>query len=65
MIQTGDPQPQPTTFRPEPPADLDQITDRGVGDGCRPADEPVSAADDGSHFMPPPPLPFPRVFPGL
>jgi hypothetical protein len=64
MIQIGI-SPLPTPFPEGPSADPDEITGRQAGKRREPAGLSTAAADDGILFVSPPPLPFPRVFPGL
>jgi hypothetical protein len=43
----------------------DETAGIGPGPETPPASDPSNDAGDGSLFVSPPPLPFPRVFPGL
>jgi hypothetical protein len=64
MIQIGV-QPRSAAFTEGPPPDLDPA----IGGDRRPesqsADDPSGQPQDDVLFVSPPPLPFPRVFPGL
>lgn len=66
MIQIGNPEVRPAVFPEGQPSDLDKILGRGVGEDDRPAGSlPAGNAEEGILFVSPPPLPWPRVFPGL
>lgn len=66
MIQIGNPQAHPAVFPEGRPADLEKILGRSVGEGDRPSGNlPAVDAEEGILFVSPPPLPWPRVFPGL
>ena len=56
MMQIGDLQPQPPAFPNAPPAD--------PGEKGQPFPAPP-AEEQEPVFVSPPPLPWPRVFPGL
>ena len=60
MIQIGE-QPLSAAHTEGPPPDPDHAVGRHPGQGSQLADEPR----DCVLFVSPPPLPFPRVFPGL
>jgi hypothetical protein len=64
MIQIGV-QPLSAAYTQGPPSDPDQAVGRHPGRESQLADD--SSADPRDHvlFVSPPPLPFPRVFPGL
>ena len=66
MIQIGYPQAHPAVFPEGQPADLDKILGRSVGEADRPAGSlPAVDAEQRILFVSPPPLPWPRVSPGL
>ncbi len=64
MIQIGM-QPRPAAFPETLPADPAEIIGRRYGQGPEPAGTSSVGAEDQILFVSPPPLPFPRVFPGL
>jgi hypothetical protein len=64
MIQIGI-QPLPPAFAEGPPADPADVTGRKAGTGPRLAGAPSADTEDQTLYVSPPPLPFPRVFPGL
>lgn len=66
MMQIGNPQAPPAVYREGQPAPLDRMMGWTRRDGANPADGvPAGDADEGNLFVSPPPLPWPRVFPGL
>ncbi|SEP49183.1 hypothetical protein SAMN02990966_07239 [Rhodospirillales bacterium URHD0017] len=64
MIQIGA-QPLPVAFGERPPPDPEQAIGGLPGGDSRLAEDSSAQALDGVLFVSPPPLPFPRVFPGL
>jgi hypothetical protein len=64
MMQIGM-QPPSAALAGGPPYNPDQALDRPPGAERRPPGEAPEDAGDGILFVSPPPLPFPRVFPGL
>jgi hypothetical protein len=64
MIQIGS-LPLSTAFPEGPSADANEVIGHKATAGREPAAPPRLDADDGVLFVSPPPLPFPRVFPGL
>ena len=67
MMQIGM-QPPSTALAGGPPPHPDQALGRHPGLDSRLAGDPPEAAGDegdGILFVSPPPMPFPRVFPGL
>ena len=61
MIQIGI-EPRSTLGKTPPPAPDEAIFARPASQS---RSDPSAKADDGPLFVSPPPLPFPRVFPGL
>lgn len=64
MIQIGT-QPPAAAFREGRRSDPDDAIDGTSGSQRGLAADPSEEASDGILFVSPPPLPFPRVFPGL
>ena len=64
MIQIGV-QPLSAAFTEGPPPDPDQAVSGHPGQESRLTDDPSGQPRTASLFVSPPPLPFPRVFPGL
>jgi hypothetical protein len=64
MIQIGA-QPFPAAFAEGYPPDPGQTAGAHPERENRSADDPAGQPGDGVLFVSPPPLPFPRVFPGL
>ena len=64
MIQIGI-SPLPPAFPEGPFADRNEVVGHPATAGREPAGLARSDADDGILFVSPPPMPFPRVFPGL
>ena len=64
MIQIGE-QPLPPGFTEGPPSDPDQTVGGRLGHERQLADGSPTETPLGVLFVSPPPLPFPRVFPGL
>lgn len=64
MIQIGI-QPLPTAFPEESPAGPTQVIGRQTGRGPDPTGTLSADTEDQTFVVSPPPLPFPRVFPGL
>ena len=64
MIQIGE-QPLSAAYTEGPPPDPDQAVGRYPVQGSQLADDSSGEPQDCILFVSPPPLPFPRVFPGL
>lgn len=64
MIQIGE-QPLSAPFPEGVPPDPDPAIGGSPGRESRLADRSLGEAPDAVLFISPPPLPFPRVFPGL
>ena len=64
MIQIGE-QSLPPAFTEGPPSDPDQTVGGHLGHESQLVDETSAETPVGVLFVSRPPLPFPRVFPGL
>jgi hypothetical protein len=64
MIQIGV-QPPSVAFTQGLPTDLDRAIGGGHGSESQSADDPSGQSHEDVLFVSPPPMPFPRVFPGL
>jgi hypothetical protein len=64
MIQIGE-QPVSAAFTGGPPSNLGQAGGGHPGGESRLVDDSAGEPQDSILFVSPPPLPFPRVFPGL
>jgi hypothetical protein len=65
MMQIGNLEPCTMLSSAGQPAHLDKFPGRTSFDGERLAAAPTAEAEDGTLFVTPPPLPWPRIFPGL
>jgi hypothetical protein len=64
MIQIGA-HPRSATFTEGPPPDLDPAIGGDRDPKSQSADDPTGKLQDDVIFVSPPPLPFPRILPGL